>query len=152
MQKIVVGIDGSDASKAALRWAVDDARGRGAEVVALHAYDVELPTADLAPTAPIDIPAFVGDIHEEEERFVAQVVDDVVGKTATVDVAPIAVEEPDFAKALIDASRDADLLVVGSHGRGLSPLRLGSVSLECAQHAACPVVIHRGERPTPGDG
>jgi nucleotide-binding universal stress UspA family protein len=152
MQKIVVGIDGSDASKAALRWAVDDARGRGAEVVALHAYDVELPTADLAPTAPIDIPAFVGDIHEEAERFVAQVVDDVVGKTATVDVAPIAVEEPDFAKALIDASRDADLLVVGSHGRGLSPLRLGSVSLECAQHAACPVVIHRGERPTPGDG
>jgi nucleotide-binding universal stress UspA family protein len=152
MQKIVVGIDGSDASKAALRWAVGDARGRGAEVVALHAYDVELPTADLAPTAPIDIPAFVGDIHEEAERFVAQVVDDVVGKTATVDVAPIAVEEPDFAKALIDASRDADLLVVGSHGRGLSPLRLGSVSLECAQHAACPVVIHRGERPTPGDG
>lgn len=148
MEKIVVGIDGSDASKAALRWAVDDARGRGAEVVALHAYDVELPTTDAAPTAPIDIPAFVGEIHEEAQRFVVDAVDDVVGKAATVDVAPIAVEEADPAKALIDASRDADLLVVGSHGRGLSRLRLGSVSLECAQHAACPVVIHRSERPT----
>jgi nucleotide-binding universal stress UspA family protein len=148
MEKIVVGIDGSDASKAALRWAVDDARGRGAEVVALHAYDVELPTTDAVPTAPIDIPAFVAEIHEEAQRFAVDLVDDVVGKAATVDVAPIAVEETDAARALIDASRDADLLVVGSHGRGISGLRLGSVSLECAQHAECPVVIHRGERPT----
>ena len=61
----------------------------------------------------------------------------------SVDVAPIAVED-EPAKALVDASRDADLLVVGSHGHGLSGLLLGSVSLECAQHAACPVVIFRG--------
>ncbi len=60
----------------------------------------------------------------------------------SVDVAPIAVED-EPTRALIDASRDADLLVVGSHGHGLSGLLLGSVSLECAQHAACPVVIFR---------
>lgn len=148
MEKIVVGIDGSEASKAALRWAVDDARGRGAEVVALHAYDVELPTTDAVPTAPIDIPAFVSALHEEAQLFVVNAVDAVVANVATVDVAPIAVEEANPARALVDASRDADLLVVGSHGRGLSRLRLGSVSLECAQHAVCPVVIHRGERPT----
>jgi nucleotide-binding universal stress UspA family protein len=65
----------------------------------------------------------------------------------SVDVAPIAVEDSP-AKALLDAARDADLLVVGSHGHGFSGLFLGSVSLECAQHAACPVVIFRGSAPT----
>src|SRR6266446_5887267 len=106
MQKIVVGIDGSEASKNALRWAVEDARVRGAEVVALHAYEEPMPGADAA-LAP-----------------------------------PIAVED-EPARALLDAARDADLLVVGSHGHGLSGLFLGSVSLECARHAACPVLIFR---------
>jgi nucleotide-binding universal stress UspA family protein len=69
-----------------------------------------------------------------------------VGNAVTVNVAPIAVED-EPARALLDAARDADLLVVGSHGHGLSGLFLGSVSLECARHAACPVLIHRGSSP-----
>ena len=143
MQKIVVGIDGSEASKGALRWAVEDARGRGAEVVALHAYEVDVGSTDAVPTAPIDLPGLVTELHEGAQRFVTEVVEEVVGNLTTVDVAPIAVEElPD--KALIEASRDADLLVVGSHSAGVGPLLLGSVSLACAQHAACPVVIFRG--------
>jgi nucleotide-binding universal stress UspA family protein len=151
VQKIVVGIDGSDASKEALRWAVEDARARGAEVVALHAYDVELPTTDAVPTAPADLPRLTAEIYEEAQQAVSQVVEEVVGSSVSVDVAPIAVEDPP-AKALLDAARDADLLVVGSHGHGLSSLFLGSVSLECVRHAACPVVVVRGstqtERPT----
>ena len=143
MEKIVVGIDGSEASKNALRWAVEDARVRGAEVVALHANEAPMPGADAAPAAPIDLPGLVTEFHEGALRFVTEVVDEVVGNAVTVNVAPIAVED-EPARALLDASRDADLLVVGSHGHGLSGLLLGSVSLECAQHAACPVLIHRG--------
>jgi nucleotide-binding universal stress UspA family protein len=151
MEKIVVGIDGSDASKAALRWAVEDARARGAEVVALHAYEVVVAVTDAVPTAPVDLFALTAETHDDAQQFVTKVVDEVVGKSVSVDVAPIAVEDSP-AKALLDAARDADLLVVGSHGHGLSSLFLGSVGLECAQHAACPVVIFRGsaqdERPT----
>lgn len=148
MEKIVVGIDGSAASKDALRWAVEDARARSAEVVALHAYEVPAPAPDAAPSSPVDLPALVGEAHADAQQFVAEVVDEVVGNAVSVDVAPIAVEDTP-AKALLDASRDADLLVVGSHGHGLSGLFLGSVSLECVQHAACPVLIYRdSERPT----
>jgi nucleotide-binding universal stress UspA family protein len=143
MEKIVVGIDGSDASKDALRWAVEDARARGAEVVALHAYEVPVPAPDVSPAAPVDLPALVAEIHAGALQFVTDVVDEVVGNAVSVDVAPIAVENAP-AKALLDASRDADLLVVGSYGLGLSGLLLGSVSLECVHHAACPVLIHRG--------
>ena len=148
MEKIVVGVDGSDASKDALRWAVEDARARGAEVVALHAYEVPVPAPDAAPAPPVNLPALVGEAQAEAQQFVAEIVDEVVGNSVTVDVAPIAVEDAPV-KALLDASRDADLLVIGSHGHGLSGLFLGSVSLECAQHAACPVLIYRSsERPT----
>jgi nucleotide-binding universal stress UspA family protein len=151
MEKIVVGIDGSDASKGALRWAVEDARARGAEVVALHAYEVVVPVTDAVPTAPVDLFGLTAATQDDAQQFVTKVVEEVVGSSVSVDVAPIAVEESP-AKALLDAARDADLLVVGSHGHGLSSLFLGSVSLECAQHAACPVVIFRSaaqdERPT----
>jgi nucleotide-binding universal stress UspA family protein len=132
MQKIVVGIDGSEASRAALRWAVEDARGRGAEVVGLHAYEVEVPVADAAPSQPIDVPALVTELHEGAQQFVAEIVEEVVGKAAPVDVAPIAVEGTPL-EALLDASRDADLLVVG----------YGLLSLECGRSAACPVLIYR---------
>ena len=142
MEKIVVGIDGSDASKDALRWAVEDARARGAEVVALYAYEVTVPTTDAVPTAPVDLPGLITEVHNDALQFVTERVREVVGNSMGVDVAPIAVEDAP-AKALLDASRDADLLVVGSHGHGLSGLLLGSVSLECAQHAACPVLIYR---------
>jgi nucleotide-binding universal stress UspA family protein len=135
MEKIVVGVDGSEASKDALRWAVEDARARGAEVVALHAPEA-------VPVSPVDLPALIAEVHDDAQQFVTKVVDEVVGNAVSVDVAPIAVEDAP-AKALLEASRDADLLVVGSHGHGLSGLFLGSVSLECAQHAACPVLIYR---------
>ena len=142
MQKIVVGVDGSKQSREALHWAVEEAGARGAAVVALHAYVVEPPAPDASPAPPFDLPALVTELHEGAVTFVMEVVEQVVGDTP-VDVAPMAVEA-DPVKALLDASRDADLLVVGSHGVGVSSLLLGSVSLECAQHASCPVVIHRG--------
>jgi nucleotide-binding universal stress UspA family protein len=148
MEKIVVGIDGSDASKDALRWAVEHARALEAEVVALHAYEAPISVLDAGPASQVDLPGLVTEMHEGALRLVAQVVADVVGDGASVEVAPIAEEETP-AKALLDAGRVADLLVVVSHGHGFSGLLLGSVSLECAQHAACPVLIHRGPAPAP---
>ena len=71
MEKIVVGIDGSDASKNALRWAVEDARARGAEVVALHAYEAPVSVLDAAPATPIDLPGLVAEaqaMHSSSSR------------------------------------------------------------------------------------
>jgi nucleotide-binding universal stress UspA family protein len=114
-------------------------------VIALHAYEEPMPGADATLAVPIDLPGLVTEFHEGALRFVTEVVDEVVGNAVTVNVAPIAVED-EPARALIDAARDADLLVVGHRGHRLSGL-LGSVSLECAEHAACPVLIHRGATP-----
>jgi nucleotide-binding universal stress UspA family protein len=140
VKKIVVGIDGSDASKHALRWAVEEADARGARIVAVHAYDVQVPAPDAAPAPAIDLPGLVTEIHEGALRLVTSVVEEVVGEES--DVEATAVDAP-AAEALLEAARDADLLVVGSHGAGLAELLLGSVTLECVQHAPCPVLVHR---------
>ena len=141
---IVTGIDGSAESKEALRWAVAEARVHGDEVVALHAYDVEIPSPDAAPGPPLDVVGPVFEIHEGAVDLVTKVVDEVVGDDSAVTVTPTAVEDYP-AKALIDAAHGADLLVVAAKGEGLSSL-LGSVSLECAHHSPCPVVIYRRDR------
>jgi nucleotide-binding universal stress UspA family protein len=103
------------------------------------------------PAPPADLPTLITAAHAGALQLVTDVVEEVAGRAVSVDVVPIAVEDTP-AKALLDASRDADLLVVASHGLGVSGLPLGSISLECAQHADCPVVIYRGsaqaERPT----
>lgn len=144
MQKIVVGIDGSDASKNALRWAVDEGRLRDARVVALHAWETPLPSPDATPVPQLDLAALVTQTHEAALELVTSVVEEVAGGDQSQSVTPVAVEGA-AASALIEAARDADLLVVGSRGLGgFGALLLGSVSQECAHHAPCPVLIHRG--------
>lgn len=135
----MVGIDGSDASKKALRWAIDNAGD--AEVVALHGYDVPLPFLDAAPATPADFVGLVSQLHEGAIELVSSIVDEVAGENSTVTAN--AVEGPP-AEVLLEAAADADLLVVGSHGAGLAELLLGSVTLECVQHASGPVLVHRG--------
>jgi nucleotide-binding universal stress UspA family protein len=125
---IVVGVDGSGPSKAALRWAVEEARLRGARVRAVHAwwiYPMFEPGAD--PT-------------EAVRAFVTETLD---GQT-DVEVTPVAVQGEQASVALVDAAEDADLLVVGARGAGgFVGLLLGSVSQQCTHHARCPVVIVR---------
>jgi nucleotide-binding universal stress UspA family protein len=143
MAKIVVGVDGSEDSKNAFRWAVEEARLRGAPVVALLAWETSLPPPDLTPAPPPDFAGFVSELQDRALDSVAAVVREVVGEDATVTVEPAAVEGPP-ASVLIEAARDADLLVVGSRGHGgFAGLLLGSVSQQLAQHAPCPLVIHR---------
>ncbi|HEV8686978.1 MAG TPA: universal stress protein [Gaiellaceae bacterium] len=144
MAKIVVGIDGSDHSKAALRWAVEEGRLRNADVAALHAYEVPLRSPDISPASRPDLIDTVTEAYEGALAFVTRIVEEVVAGDSTVNVETFAVEGTSPESVLIEASRDAELLVVGSRGRSeLAELLLGSVSQECAHHAACPVLIHR---------
>ena len=143
VEKIVVGIDGSDASKQALRWAIEEARAHGASVVAVHAWEVPPPMPDVAAMPMIDPVAYFPDFQNAAEKLVAGVVEEVVGDETSVNVEAVAVEARPTS-AVIDAAGDADLVVVGSRGLGgFKTLVLGSVSHQVAQHAPCPVVIHR---------
>jgi nucleotide-binding universal stress UspA family protein len=142
--KIVVGVDGSDASKEALRWAVVEAKLRDATVVAVHAWQMPLPPVDIGTPSvgALDTLQLLPDLERSARRLVETVVQEVVG-AADVEIEPVATEGSAVA-VLIDAARDAELLVVGSRGHGgFLGLTIGSVSLQVAQHAPCTVVIDR---------
>jgi nucleotide-binding universal stress UspA family protein len=143
MEKIVVGIDGSEESRNALRFAVEEGEAHGARVVALHAWEAPVAAVDPSLTAPpVDYPALLVEVREAAERFAETFVEEAVGDKRDR-VEPLAVEGS-AAAALLDAAEDADLVVVGSRGHGgFARLVLGSVSEQVAHHAPCPVVIHR---------
>lgn len=133
---IVVGIDGSESSKDALRWAATQAKQTGAQLHAVAAW--QLPSGyGWAPD--LSGADFAAEAQKELDQTVAQVLGGDHGVSVVARVA-----EGHAATVLIEASRGADLLVVGSRGHGaFTGMLLGSVSQHCAQHAACPVVIVR---------
>jgi nucleotide-binding universal stress UspA family protein len=137
MTKIVVGVDSSDGSKEALRWAVAEGVLRQATVEAVHVW--ELPVFAATPFG--DIPVDTGDFEREALRHFDEAVDavDASGLPEPI-VRSFVAGGP--APELLAAATDADLLVVGSRGRGgFAGLLLGSVSQQVSQHARCPVVI-----------
>jgi nucleotide-binding universal stress UspA family protein len=136
MARIVVGVDGSSGSQYALAWALDEARRRGATLDVVHAWHVPytLPT----PIAPV--PAFDLEPIEQSERLV---LDRAIESedTSGIEVTRLLVCDT-AARALIETAKGADLLVVGTRGRGgFSGLLLGSVSQAVTHHAPCPVVV-----------
>jgi nucleotide-binding universal stress UspA family protein len=143
MAKIVAGIDGSDASKDALRWAVDEAKLRGADVIAVHAWQVPPPVPSLGPAPGVEVVEIIPQLEEAAETLVQSVVAEVVGDGSDVKVEAVATEGP-AGNVLIEAAKGAEMLVVGSRGHGgFVALLLGSVSQQVAAHAQCPVLIHR---------
>lgn len=138
--RIVVGADGSDGSNRALRWAARQAQCTGAVVVAVIAW--EWPAffgVDTALPEGFDPPAIAG-------RVLDQAVRDVLGESPPAGLQKL-VAEGRAGQVLVDASRDADLLVVGTRGHGgLVDAFLGSVSTYCVHHAQCPVVVIRPAR------
>ena len=153
MGTIVVGVDGSPESKKALRWAVEEARLRGAAVRAIHVYDVPGVTweAYASPEGAAVTSEQMAELEKSRQTTSADsqgraqaLVEHAVaelGHTEGVRVDGAALHGRPAPK-LIEESKDADLLVVGSRGRGgFTELLLGSVSHQCAQHAGCPVVI-----------
>ena len=141
MSEIVVGVDGSPASKAALSWALAEARLRGATLRAVHAWTVATPFAIDAP--PVLLPSLMEAAEKEAEQVLAEAVPEVAGEDPRVVIERSVVEGP-AAQRLLEAAAGADLLVLGSRGHGgFHGLLLGSVSQQCAHHAPCPVVIVR---------
>lgn len=143
--RIVVGVDGSELGRAALAWAVAEARLRDATVVAVHAWAFVPPPPmsdpGLGPMPSSDLSADLA----LERSAAATVLDESVGE---VDASGVPVEptliEGAAGDALVGAAKGADLVVVGSHGRGgLASALLGSVSGYVVRNAPCPVVIVR---------
>jgi nucleotide-binding universal stress UspA family protein len=133
MTRIVVGVDGSGASRAAVRWAAAEAKLRDAELVAVEAWEFS-PLIFAA-----DVPVALDELRSSVEEHLHSVVDDEVPEGT--DVTEVVVEKAPVP-ALLDECGPDDILVVGSRGRGgFSGLLLGSVSQQVAQHGVCPVVI-----------
>ena len=144
MQRIVVGIDGSQGARRALEWAVAEAKLRDAHLVVVHAW---LEPAAVAVGSVITAGGVEPELFEETaERTVAEVLGavDTTGLPQGIESHVVAGVP---ARSLLDAAKDADLVVVGSRGRGgFTGLLLGSVSQQVAHHATCPVVIIPGHR------
>ncbi|GAB3528570.1 universal stress protein [Phytohabitans suffuscus] len=135
--RVVVGVDGSVASKAALRWAADQVRLTGATLQAVTAW--EYPALyGWGPTYPYE------DFAGLAGKVLTKAVREALGPSSEVDVREtVSAGHP--ARVLIDVSERAQALVVGSHGvGGFVGAMLGSVSQYCAHHARCPLVIIRG--------
>jgi nucleotide-binding universal stress UspA family protein len=144
MDRIVVGVDGSPGSRAAFRWAVDEGRARRCRVEAVHAWHVPSALYPIGVTMP-DL-----SIYEDAARVVLdQVVDgtDTRGLPAPVDRIVVCGTAWDM---LIDASKGAEMLVVGSRGLGaVAGMVMGSVSSRCVHRAHCTVVVVREAHDSP---
>lgn len=142
---IVVGVDGSPPSIAALRWAVEQARLTGAALVAVTGWEVPA-TIMVVPTYTEG--DYARDAHRIQDRAIAAVRPDEPDVVITTQLV-----QKNAALALVHAAAGAQLLVVGSHGSGKLPgMHLGSVATYCMHHAPCPVVVVRDPTGGPTGG
>ena len=146
MAVIVVGVDGSPESKQALRWAIQEAHLRQATVRAINVWTYPLIFAgEYVPADVIDANV----LREAAQEVLDRAVVEAAGETPDVYIERV-VDHGSVAHVLVEAAKEADLLVVGSRGHGgFTGTLLGSVSQQCAQHASCAVVIVRKERERP---
>jgi nucleotide-binding universal stress UspA family protein len=137
---VLVGVDGSPESGAALKYAVAEANRRGAllRVVstyfpeyALHGHIQPLTTSE----APIEV---------DVEALTRRMVEEALAGDAETPAVEIVVAAGPASGALVDSSSEVDVLVLGHRGRGgFASMLLGSVSLQCVLHAHCPVIVVR---------
>jgi nucleotide-binding universal stress UspA family protein len=137
---IVVGVDGSAGSRAALTWAAAEAAGHGADLVVVNVWEHTLPP----PAGGLSVSEhYVPDPSQRTAEDLVQVIKEELGDQPPVLVQP-RVRQGSPAKMLIEESAEADLLVVGTRGRGgFAGLVLGSVSQHVAAYARCPVTVVR---------
>lgn len=158
MERIVVGVDGSATARRALSWAAAEAEKRGAVLDVVHAYKpayqrseerTALSASTLGGLGKVDLEELerrrTEERHNEQNRAIGTInkaLERVGVDTSKVQVQKQAVTGKHPDHALIELSRGATLMVVGSRGRGAVAGRLmGSVSRACVEHAHCPVVV-----------
>jgi nucleotide-binding universal stress UspA family protein len=139
-RRIVVGVDGSEGSKAALRWAMAEARLSNATIEAVITWQNPVVYGYSYGWMPA-----IGE-GESVAAIMAKVLDDTIAEVSSVLQRPVTVlprvVEGHPTQTLLDAAAGADLLVVGSRGHStFAGILLGSVSQHCVQHAPCPVVV-----------
>lgn len=141
--RVVVGVDGSDNARMALRWAATEASLRKLRVELVCAWDVPFYAYGMV-NGMFEVSGELLEelkAHAEEQLAIAE--REARAVAADVEVETIATQGQ-AADVLLEVAEGADLLVVGSRGLGgFRGLLLGSVSQQCAQHAPCPVVIVR---------
>lgn len=143
---IVVGVDGSPASNAAVCWAARDAAMRNVPLTLVHTYSTYVPTFPQIP-----LPAGVTVWQEQDGRQALEqavkIAEDAVPGHQRLAVDSELKCSPPVA-TLVELSEDAEMVVVGSNGRGaVGRMLLGSVSTGVVQHAKCPVAVIRDEDP-----
>jgi nucleotide-binding universal stress UspA family protein len=164
MGDVVVGIDGSPPSLAALRMAADEAHWRSARLHVVYVYEPTRRTSAAraasvlaagTEASPADDVAALraaeardeeesAEVHRHAEGLLRQLVTAADADLDGLEVLQSAVAEAHPSAALVRLSQDADLLVVGSRGLGgFRGLLLGSVGQQCVQHATCPVLVVR---------
>ncbi len=144
-RRIVVGVDGSEPSKQALRWAGQIAGALDAEITAIAAWHIPIGYG-------ISGSAFPWDPAEDTTKALTEAVDEVFGPHRPIGI-ELLVGQGNSAEVLLDRSRDALMLIVGSRGHGgFAGLLLGSVSSSVAEHATCPVLVVHGDRGVAKDG
>ncbi len=134
---VVIGVDGSPSSIEALHWGTRIAQMTGATIDAVIAW--EIPTMYGLAYLPSDYQP-----EQDAGKVIAEAIDTAYGPDRP-DGLRLVVTQGNPAKVLLDASRDAQMLIVGSRGHGgFVGLLLGSVSSSCAEHAGCPVLVVHG--------
>jgi nucleotide-binding universal stress UspA family protein len=163
--RIVVGVDASPGALRALAWAADEARLRLASLQVVHAYHAQALAAPLYFPSQEGLPGqataggerppdeemteaveqrarFQEAVRRQAEDLLERLLDEVGEAVDGIDLQRTVVVDQNPAEALVELSADADLLVVGSRGRGgFTSLLLGSVSHAAVLHAQCPVVV-----------
>ena len=138
-RRIVVGVDGSQSSLAALRWAVRQAELTGAPLEIVSAWEWPVSLLGWETPLPDDY-----DPAEEARRQLDKAVSAVLTPRDATEARRTVIEGHP-APVLEALSKTADLIVIGSHGHGeFAGMLLGSVSEHCITHCHCPVVVTRG--------
>jgi nucleotide-binding universal stress UspA family protein len=138
-RSVLVGVDGSEVSLGALRWALRHARDQGAAVTVVMAWQVPS-TIFLSPTkTEVD---YQRPVEKAFDDLMDRVGEDAEGVAMTRELV-----EGRPGPVLCRWAENADLLVVGAHGHGGGEgFHLGSAANYCVHHAPCPVLVHRPRR------